>query len=32
MKDKLEELREMRAKAKLGGGQTRIDDQHARAS
>jgi acetyl-CoA carboxylase carboxyltransferase component len=30
MKYKLEELRQMRAKAKLGGGQTRIDDQHAR--
>ncbi len=30
MKDKLEELRKMRAKAKLGGGQARIDDQHAR--
>ncbi len=30
MKDKLAELRAMRAKAKLGGGQTRIDDQHAR--
>ncbi|MCU0508889.1 MAG: acyl-CoA carboxylase subunit beta [Anaerolineae bacterium] len=30
MKDKLQELREMRAKAKLGGGQSRIDDQHAR--
>jgi len=30
MKDKLAELRAMRAKAKLGGGQSRIDDQHAR--
>ncbi len=30
MKDKLEELRKMRIKAKLGGGQARIDDQHAR--
>jgi acetyl-CoA carboxylase carboxyltransferase component len=30
MKDKLQELRDMRAKAKLGGGQSRIDDQHAR--
>ncbi len=30
MKDKLAELREMRAKAKLGGGQARIDDQHAK--
>ncbi len=30
MKDKLEELREMRTKAKLGGGQSRIDDQHKR--
>ncbi len=30
MKDKLEELRQMRAKAKLGGGQTRIADQHAK--
>ena len=30
MKDKLTELREMRAKAKLGGGQARIDDQHKR--
>jgi acetyl-CoA carboxylase carboxyltransferase component len=30
MKDKLTELREMRSKAKLGGGQARIDDQHNR--
>ncbi len=30
MKDKLTELRDMRAKAKLGGGQARIDDQHGR--
>ena len=30
MKDKLAELRAMRAKAKLGGGQARIDDQHSR--
>ncbi len=30
MKDKLTELREMRAKAKVGGGQARIDDQHKR--
>ncbi len=30
MKDKLTELRDMRAKAKLGGGQARIDDQHNR--
>ncbi len=30
MKDKLAELRAMRAKAKLGGGQSRIDDQHSR--
>ncbi len=30
MKDKLQELRDMRAKAKLGGGQARIDDQHGR--
>ena len=30
MKDKLEELREMRAKAKLGGGEARIADQHAK--
>lgn len=29
-KDKLEELRQMRAKAKLGGGQARIDEQHAK--
>ena len=30
MKDKLEELREMRAKAKMGGGAERMADQHAR--
>ena len=30
MKDKLEELRQMRATAKLGGGADRIADQHAR--
>ncbi len=30
MKDKLEELRQMRAKAKLGGGEKRIADQHAK--
>ena len=30
MKDKLEELRQMRAKAKMGGGAERIADQHAR--
>jgi acetyl-CoA carboxylase carboxyltransferase component len=30
MKDKLEELRQMRAKAKQGGGPERIADQHAR--
>jgi acetyl-CoA carboxylase carboxyltransferase component len=30
MKDKLEELRQMRALAKLGGGQDRINDQHAK--
>ena len=29
-KDKLTELREMRAKAKLGGGEARIADQHAK--
>jgi len=29
-KDKLAELREMRARAKLGGGQARITDQHAK--
>jgi acetyl-CoA carboxylase carboxyltransferase component len=30
MKDKLEELRQMRAKAKMGGGPERVADQHAR--
>jgi len=30
MKDKLEELRQMRAKAKLGGGADRVADQHAK--
>ncbi|OIO88081.1 MAG: methylmalonyl-CoA carboxyltransferase [Anaerolineae bacterium CG2_30_64_16] len=30
MQDKLETLRQMRAKARLGGGQKRIDDQHAK--
>lgn len=30
MKDKLAKLQEMRATAKLGGGQARIDDQHAK--
>ncbi|PKO23037.1 MAG: methylmalonyl-CoA carboxyltransferase [Chloroflexi bacterium HGW-Chloroflexi-1] len=30
MQDKLETLRQMRAKAELGGGQKRIDDQHAK--
>jgi acetyl-CoA carboxylase carboxyltransferase component len=30
MKDKLEELREMRARAKLGAGEDRIADQHAK--
>ena len=30
MKDKLEGLRQMRAKAKLGGGEKRIADQHAK--
>jgi acetyl-CoA carboxylase carboxyltransferase component len=30
MRDKLEELRQMRAKAKLGGGEARIAEQHAK--
>jgi len=30
MKDKLEDLRQMRAKAKMGGGPERVADQHAR--
>jgi len=30
MKDKLEELRQMRARAKLGGGERRIAEQHAK--